>query len=61
MIHSLSDHYIICGFGRVGGQVARDIRAAGAAGDTLVAMGTGRTMDRLERLFDAGRARAEAS
>ncbi|MBI5105185.1 MAG: TrkA family potassium uptake protein [Solirubrobacterales bacterium] len=26
----LSDHYIICGFGRVGRQVARDLRAAGA-------------------------------
>ena len=30
MIDSLSDHYIICGFGRVGRQVARDLRAAGA-------------------------------
>jgi voltage-gated potassium channel len=29
MIDSLSDHYIICGFGRVGRQVARDLRAAG--------------------------------
>jgi voltage-gated potassium channel len=26
---SLTDHYIICGFGRVGRQVARDLRAAG--------------------------------
>jgi voltage-gated potassium channel len=30
MIDSLSDHYVICGFGRVGRQVARDLRAAGA-------------------------------
>jgi len=30
MIASLSDHYIICGFGRVGRQVARDLRAAQA-------------------------------
>jgi voltage-gated potassium channel len=30
MIDSHSDHYIICGFGRVGRQVARDLRAAGA-------------------------------
>ena len=30
MIDSLSDHYIICGFGRVGRQVARDLDAAGA-------------------------------
>jgi voltage-gated potassium channel len=30
MIESLSDHFIICGFGRVGRQVARDLRAAGA-------------------------------
>jgi voltage-gated potassium channel len=29
-IDSLSDHYLICGFGRVGRQVARDLRAAGA-------------------------------
>jgi voltage-gated potassium channel len=29
MIHALSDHHIICGFGRVGRQVARDLRAAG--------------------------------
>jgi voltage-gated potassium channel len=29
-INSLSDHYVICGFGRVGRQVARDLRAAGA-------------------------------
>ena len=30
MIDSLSDHYIICGFGRVGRQAARDLRAADA-------------------------------
>jgi voltage-gated potassium channel len=30
MIDSFSDHYIICGFGRVGRQVARDLQAAGA-------------------------------
>ena len=30
MIDSLSDHYVICGFGRVGRQVARDLRAANA-------------------------------
>ena len=29
-IDSLSDHYLICGFGRVGRQVARDLQAAGA-------------------------------
>ncbi|MGZ5337065.1 MAG: potassium channel family protein [Solirubrobacterales bacterium] len=28
MIDSLSDHHLICGFGRVGRQVARDLRAA---------------------------------
>jgi voltage-gated potassium channel len=28
MIDSLTDHYIICGFGRVGRQVARDLHAA---------------------------------
>jgi voltage-gated potassium channel len=31
MIDSYADHYIICGFGRVGRQVARDLRAAGAS------------------------------
>jgi voltage-gated potassium channel len=30
MIDSLSDHHIICGFGRVGRQVERDLRAARA-------------------------------
>jgi voltage-gated potassium channel len=30
MIDSYTDHYIICGFGRVGRQVARDLRVAGA-------------------------------
>jgi voltage-gated potassium channel len=30
MIDALSDHYVICGFGRVGRQVARDLRAANA-------------------------------
>jgi voltage-gated potassium channel len=30
MIEGLQDHYIVCGFGRVGRQVARDLRAAGA-------------------------------
>ncbi len=29
MIDSYSDHYIVCGFGRVGRQVARDLQAAG--------------------------------
>jgi voltage-gated potassium channel len=30
MIDSLSDHYVICGFGRVGRQVAKDLHAANA-------------------------------
>jgi voltage-gated potassium channel len=30
VIDSLSDHYVICGFGRVGRQIVRDLRAAGA-------------------------------
>jgi voltage-gated potassium channel len=30
MLAGLSDHHIVCGFGRVGRQVARDLRAAGA-------------------------------
>ena len=31
VINALSGHYLICGFGRVGQQVARDLRAAGAS------------------------------
>lgn len=31
MVDELSDHYLVCGFGRVGSQVVRDLRAAGAA------------------------------
>ena len=31
MIESLADHYIVCGFGRVGSAVVRDLRTAGAA------------------------------
>jgi voltage-gated potassium channel len=30
MIDSFTDHYIVCGYGRVGRQVSRDLRAAGA-------------------------------
>jgi voltage-gated potassium channel len=31
MIDSYSDHYIVCGYGRVGRQVTRDLQSAGAA------------------------------
>ncbi len=31
MIDSFSDHYIVCGFGRVGRQVARDLHAGGGS------------------------------
>lgn len=31
VIDALSNHYLICGFGRVGRQAARDLRAAGAS------------------------------
>ncbi len=31
VVNALSGHYLICGFGRVGQQVARDLRAAGAS------------------------------
>ena len=30
MVDGISEHYLVCGFGRVGRQVARDLRAAGA-------------------------------
>jgi len=35
MIDSYSDHFIICGFGRVGRQVVRDLQAAGAKHVTI--------------------------
>src|SRR5579872_6944774 len=35
MIDSYSDHFIICGFGRVGRQVARDLRRAGVPHVTI--------------------------
>ncbi len=35
MIDSYSDHFIICGFGRVGRQVARDLRQAGVRHVTI--------------------------
>jgi voltage-gated potassium channel len=35
MIDSYSDHFIICGFGRVGRQVARDLRRAGVRHVTI--------------------------
>jgi voltage-gated potassium channel len=35
MIDSYSDHFIICGFGRVGRQVARDLRRAGVGHLTI--------------------------
>jgi voltage-gated potassium channel len=35
MIDSYSDHFIICGFGRVGRQVSRDLRRAGVSHVTI--------------------------
>jgi voltage-gated potassium channel len=35
MLDSYTDHYIICGFGRVGRQVARDLRQAGAKNEVI--------------------------
>jgi len=31
MVDGMSEHYLVCGFGRVGRQVARDLQAAGAS------------------------------
>ena len=70
MTASLTDHYIICGFGRVGRQVARDLRAAGSryvvideqdrsAGEIGVRYLTGRSSDE-ETLREAGIERARA-
>jgi voltage-gated potassium channel len=42
MIDSLTDHHIICGFGRVGRQVARDLCAAHAACLVVDASNSGR-------------------
>jgi voltage-gated potassium channel len=73
MTDRLSDHYIICGFGRVGRQVARDLRAAGASyvivdddpGNRELAGGVGVRFilskpSEDEALRDAGIARARA-
>ena len=49
MVDALSDHYLVCGFGRVGRQVARDLRAAGA--DFLV---IDRNPDSLDAAGSAG-------
>jgi voltage-gated potassium channel len=42
MIDSLTDHHIVCGFGRVGRQVARDLQAARAACVVVDASNSGR-------------------
>jgi voltage-gated potassium channel len=62
MIDSLSDHHIVCGFGRVGRAVARDLRAAGA--DCVVLDQDAAHRDHAERLgahFIAGDASDEAT
>ena len=71
MTESLTDHYIICGFGRVGRQVARDLRAAGSRyvvvdqearrsdAEIGVRFLTGRSSDE-ETLREAGIERARA-
>ena len=52
MIDSLTDHHIICGFGRVGRQVARDLRAARAS---LVVMDSNTENRQLRREARASR------
>jgi voltage-gated potassium channel len=49
MVDALSDHYLVCGFGRVGRQVVRDLRAAGAKYVVI-----DRNVDSLERAGAAG-------
>src|SRR4051794_25455222 len=49
MVDGISEHYLVCGFGRVGRQVARDLRAAGA---TYVVID--RNPESLERAAAAG-------
>jgi voltage-gated potassium channel len=46
MIESLEDHHLICGFGRVGRQVARDLRAAGHKFAVIDANGANRVFAR---------------
>ncbi len=61
MIDSLSGHHIVCGFGRVGRQVARDLRAARA--DYVVIDARGENRDRARDLgerFIAGDASDDA-
>jgi voltage-gated potassium channel len=48
MIDSLTDHHIICGFGRVGRQVARDLHAA--RGNYVVVDANPESRDRAEAL-----------
>lgn len=48
MIDALTDHHIVCGFGRVGRQVARDLSAAGA--DFVVIDSDNRNRHRAEAL-----------
>jgi voltage-gated potassium channel len=49
MVDALSDHYLVCGFGRVGRQVVRDLRAAGAEYVVI-----DRNLESLERAAAAG-------
>src|SRR4249919_636171 len=49
MVDGISEHYLVCGFGRVGRQVARDLQAAGA---TYVVID--RNPQSLERAVAAG-------
>jgi voltage-gated potassium channel len=49
MVDEISDHYLVCGFGRVGRQVVRDLRAAGAEYVVI-----DRNVESLERAAAAG-------
>ncbi|MGH9673084.1 MAG: hypothetical protein ACRD44_07875 [Bryobacteraceae bacterium] len=50
MIDTLHDHFILCGYGRVGA-AAEWQRAGVHAGDYLIAMGDGERLRNLERIL----------
>jgi voltage-gated potassium channel len=56
-IERLRDHFIICGYGRVGRRVAEELQMSNepyAIRDVLVGVGNAEELRRLEHLFAAG-------
>ncbi|MDQ4081319.1 MAG: hypothetical protein M3123_00270, partial [Actinomycetota bacterium] len=62
-VEGLNDHYIVCGYGRMGAGVARALRTTGVdarpgpetrleVGDVVIGVGTGDEVRALEALFE---------